>query len=252
MLVLNNARPHCGIDWLLRLRVAGHCQSARSFRAARVVAHGKFGWAGLRASLLIGLLLAMGGPAAGPQVPAPVAVQFNRGCPHSPDQAVTSSIRSADPQLRSLLIEGCRQSPTLRRLADDIGRTDGFVYLTTGACHLRAVRGCLLHTITDTGSARYLWIRISANTDWKELVATMAHELVHALEVLSQSHIRSERDLLEWYRSGTSQAYGTTTLASPFRTFETTAAIEVGTAVRSELADATRMTGVIGLRTHTQ
>ena len=163
----------------------------------------------------------MGWPAADPQAQAPVPVQINRGCPQSPDQIVTSSIRSSDPQLRSLLIEGCLQSPTLRRLADDIGRTDGVVYLATGVCPLAALRGCLLHTITDTGNARYLWIRVNSNTDRRELVATMAHELEHAREVLSHANVRTRRDLLKWYRSAGSRAYGSTTLTSPFRAYET-------------------------------
>jgi hypothetical protein len=135
-----------------------------------------------------------------------------------------------------MLIEGCRLSPTLRRLASDIGRTDGVVYLTAGPCQLRSLRACLLHTIVDTGNARYLWIRLSANTDRKELVVSIAHELQHAVEVLSHANIRNKRALLDWYRFGESQAYGTN-LGSPFRSYETTAAIDVGDAVRSELAE---------------
>jgi len=157
---------------------------------------------------------------------------------------VTSAVRSSDAEVQSLLIEGCRLSPTLRRLADAIGRTDGVVYLTTGACQLRTLRACLLHTIVDTGNARYLWIRLGANADRKELVVSMAHELQHAVEVLSHANVRSKRALLDLYRFGESQAYGSTILASPFRSYETTAAIDVADAVRSELADRSgAMTG---------
>ena len=89
---------------------------------------------------------------------------MNRGCPPSADQSTTAAVRSFDAHVQSLLIEGCRQSPTLRRLA-------------------------------------------------------------------------SERDVLDLYRSVGSQVAGDTTLASPYRTYETTTAIDVAAAVRWELAN---------------
>ena len=178
------------------------------------------------------------GPAAGRQA-APAPGPSNRGCPQFGDLIGASAVRSSDAQLQSLLVEGCRLSPTLRRLADAIGRTDGVVYLTPGSCQFRALRACLLHTIVDTGNARYLWIRLGANADRKELVVSIAHELQHAVEVLSHDELRTKRDLLDWYRFGEAQAYGSTSLANPFRSYETTAAIDVETAVRSELADRT-------------
>ena len=194
---------------------------------------------------VIGLFLAMGcalRPAPNLAV-TPATVLTHGGCPQSTEQRLKSAVRTNDALLRSLLIEGCRLSPTLRRVADEIGRTDGVVYLTPGECQIRALRACLLHTIVDTENARYLWIRLGANPDRRELVVSIAHELQHALEVLSQGGIRSKRDLLNWYRFGESQAYGIT-LASPFRSYETTAAIDVGDAVRSELADrSVAMTG---------
>ena len=197
------------------------------------------------AALVVCFVSVIGVPlAAGRQGLAPALVPNNRGCPQFGDQMMASAVRSSDAQLQSLLIEGCRLSPTLRRLSDAIGRTDGVVYLTTGPCRPRTFRACLLHTIVDTGNARYLWIRLGANADSRELVVSMAHELQHAVEVLSHNDVRSKRDLLDWYRFGESQAFGTTSLANPFRSYETTAAIDVADAVRSELADRSgAMTG---------
>lgn len=180
--------------------------------------------------------------AAGPASPTggrdalpPLPGSIDRGCLASAEEGTASAIRSPDALVRSLLIEGCRQSPTLRQLADAIGRTDGVVYITIGACPLRTLRGCLLHVIHDTGNARYLWIRLRANADSRELVGTMAHELQHALEVLARNNVRSQRDLLDFYHSFESRAYGGTTSAGPYRTYETSAAIDVAAAVRAEL-----------------
>jgi hypothetical protein len=165
----------------------------------------------------------------------PKAGLAGRGCPQS-DRGAASAIRSEDALVRSLLVDACRHSPSLQRLADAIGHTDGVVYVTLGRCPFRALRGCLLHTIEDTGNARYLWIRVGANRDQRELVATMAHELQHALEVLTRADVRNRRDLLDFYRSRESRAYSDTPRASAYRTYETTAAINLAAAVRAELA----------------
>lgn len=174
-----------------------------------------------------------------PSVSAPSATVLSpRGCPQFAEQLETSSVRSEDPVVRSLLIEGCRLSPTLRTLVDGIGRTDGVVYILTGSCPVRALRGCLLHTIEDTGHTRYLWIRMTATTHPIALVSTMAHELQHALEVLERTNVRTKRDLLDLYQSVGSHAYGGVAAAYPYRTFETKDAVDVGEAVRAELTNA--------------
>lgn len=178
------------------------------------------------------------GPAGVRDFLLPRAGPVGRGCPASAEEAAASAIRSPNTPVMDLLIDGCRRSPTLQRLADAIGRTDGVVYITIGACPIRTLRGCLLHLIEDTGNARYMWIRLSANDDSLELVSTLAHELQHALEVLARTTVRSPRDVLDFYRSFDSHGYGATTAAGPYRTYETSAAIDVGAVVRAELAAA--------------
>lgn len=166
----------------------------------------------------------------------PLAGPLGRGCPASAEDASASAIRSPNTPVMALLIDGCRRSPTLQRLADAIGRTDGVVYITIGACPIRTLRGCLLHLIEDTGNARYLWIRLNANNDSLDLVSVLAHELQHALEVLARTTVRSPRDLFDFYQSVESGAYGATAPAGPYRTYETHAAINVAAVVRAELA----------------
>lgn len=177
-------------------------------------------------------------PASVRDVLPPLAGPVGRGCPASAEEASASAIRSPDTPVMALLIDGCRRSPTLQRLADEIGRTDGVVYITIGACPIRTLRGCLMHVIEDTGNARYMWIRLSANKDSLVLVSTLAHELQHALEVLARTTVRSQRDLLDFYKSFESHAYGATTAAGPYRTYETSAAIDVAAIVRAELSAA--------------
>ena len=201
----------------------------------------------MRSLLIIIGLLATGcatvqQPAQGLAAP-PGTVLGHRGCPRSTEQRNQSAIRTNDALLRSLLIEGCRLSPTLRALADAIGRTDGIVYITPGACPIRTLRACLLHKVQDTGDARYLWIRLGANADSTALVSSMAHELQHALEVLEQPKLRSQRDVLDFYQTVGSPAYGGGSL---YRTYETNAAIDVTEKVRAELTKASGLLSTAG------
>lgn len=145
-------------------------------------------------------------------------------------------IRTLDASVQAVLADGYRRSPTLQRLAADVARTDGIVYVQADPCPVRNLRACLLHTILDTGEFRYLWIRIKPGEDQSEMVASMAHELQHAHEVLSQKWIRSRWDMLTFYRSTEAGAFGRTPLGSAFTSYETQAAIDITSKVRSELA----------------
>lgn len=153
-------------------------------------------------------------------------------------EGVEWRIRSLDPSVQALLRDGYRRSPTLQRLAQEVAGTDGIVYFQAGDCPVRTLRACLLHTILDAGDFRYLWIRIKPDEPPDEMVASVAHELQHALEVLSQTWIRNRWDLLTFYRSFAAGAFGSTPVGSVFTSYETTAAIEITGKVRSELAAA--------------
>jgi hypothetical protein len=146
------------------------------------------------------------------------------------------AIRPLDPSVEALLAEGYQRSATLLRLADDLARTDGIVYIQSGRCPIPGLRACLLHSIKATGSVRYVWIRIRPEGDPDTLMASIAHELQHALEVLRQPWIRNRWDVLTFYRSGIPGAFGTTPQGSPVASFETGAAVDVTVKVRAELA----------------
>lgn len=151
---------------------------------------------------------------------------------------VRSRIRSLNASVQALLADGYRRSPTLQRLAVDVARTDGIVYLQAGECPVRTLRACLLHTILDAGDFRYLWIRIKPEDAADEMVTSIAHELQHAFEVLSRKWIRNRWDMLTFYRSAGAGASGSTPIGSVFTSYETRAAIDITGKVRSELSAA--------------
>ena len=139
--------------------------------------------------------------------------------------APDARVRGVSTRVVAVIIEAAAQSKTFRGLVDQIGTTDGVVYVAEGQCR-NAVRACLLHTMTAMGPHRVLWIIVDARNTDRELMADIGHELQHAVEVLSNRNVRSNSAMTLLYnRIG--NACG--------RRFETDAAIGAGNVVRAEL-----------------
>ena len=153
--------------------------------------------------------------------------------------AQDTHIRTDDPGIRALIAEGSVHSPTFKRLIDAVDATDGIVYLLRGSCHF-GVRACLLQQMTYAGSHRVLRLVIEQQkADWA-LLPTIAHELAHAHEVLSDREVRSAKDMFALYvRIGIdppqSSMQGRSRAA-----FETQSAIDTGQRVREELERVAR------------
>jgi hypothetical protein len=137
-----------------------------------------------------------------------------------------SRVRAEDPGLAAMIREATGQSSTFRHLVDAIDGSDGIVYVIRGRCRNR-VRACLLLWMGVAGQNRILRVIVDERTrPGLELIASIAHELRHALEVLGEPGVRNGFAMLELYkRNGAIR--GTT--------FETQAAIESGDAVYNEL-----------------
>jgi hypothetical protein len=134
-------------------------------------------------------------------------------------------VRSASPRIMGIMIEAAAQSKTFRGLVDQIGTTDGFVYVAEGPCG-HDVHACLLFTITMAGPHRVLWIHVDPQKSDRDLMASIGHELQHAVEVLSNRTIESGRAMYLLYFEKCHRCGGA---------IETYAAIRAGIAVREEL-----------------
>lgn len=161
----------------------------------------------------------------------------------------TRPVRSLDPAIGALLQSGCQRSPTLRRLSEEIGRTNGIIYIEAGSCPYQRLRACMLHSMYEAGTNRYLWIRVAVEGKADAVAATIAHELQHALEVLQHAWIRSRWDVIQFYRSADSRAFSSRA-DGPFQSYETPAAIGRAAAVSAELAATTATTETAGVRDH--
>lgn len=144
----------------------------------------------------------------------------------------TARVRSTDATILNLLNEGNDRSATFRTLTDKIARTDGIVYIEFGYCSFGHLNGCLLPFIAASHCDRYLRILVTPDKSRRshdQLVAVVAHEMRHALEVLEQKEVVDVPTMEAMYRKiGTPLTGGMTG-------YETSAARAAGDAVLSEL-----------------
>lgn len=136
-------------------------------------------------------------------------------------------VRGVGPRFVAAIGEAAAQSKTFRGLVDQIGTTDGIVFVEEGQCG-HGVHACLLFRIALAGPNRLLWILVDPRKSDRDLMASIGHELQHAVEVLSNRTIKSGAAMYSLYfekchRCGSGGA------------FETYAATRAGTAVRDEL-----------------
>ena len=141
--------------------------------------------------------------------------------------APDARVRGVSSRMVAVINDAAARSKTFHALVDQIGGTDGIVYVAEGQCG-HGVRACLLHTMTLMGPNRVLRILIDPRNVDRDLIGSVGHELQHALEVLSDHNIRSGSAMLLFYKKeGLNEG----------SRFETDAAIKVGRAVRAELAE---------------
>jgi hypothetical protein len=173
----------------------------------------KSGWRGV---MVVVVLIAAGRVSTHGQAAGTV------GIPAAPN----ARVRAEDPALSALIRQAIDQSATFRGLVEAIQATDGIVYVIRGRCG-HYVRACLLLWMANAGPNRMLRVVVdnSRQTDI-ETMASLGHELRHALEVLAEPSVRTGYGMLSLYkRNGAVQG----------ETFETEAAIAAGDAVYNEL-----------------
>ena len=114
-------------------------------------------------------------------------------------ETVGPRVRSSHPYIRAMIEEAAQRSPTFRRLIENIEATDGIVYVEQGVCG-HHVRACLAMMVTPTGDYRFLRVLIDARQpDWN-VMATIGHELQHALEVLENRTITTSEAIYLFYK----------------------------------------------------
>ena len=153
------------------------------------------------------------------------------------DQALhLSRVRSENPSIGAVVRDATMRSVTFRQLVDTIDGTDGLVYIEQGKCG-HGVRACLLMSVKIAGPSRMLRVIIGDSRPNCRMMASIGHELRHAVEVLSDPHIRSDSAIFSSY-----ERLGRATDSSRF---ETEAAMHAGLDVDTECGRSEALTGPV-------
>jgi hypothetical protein len=145
----------------------------------------------------------------------------------------TWRVRSTDPRVIDLVREGTERSATFRTLVDTIGRSNGIVYVEFGYCAFGHLDGCLLPFLAPAHGERYLRIVVTDDRTLRthdHLLAVIAHEMRHALEVLEQQEVVTIAAMEALYRK-----IGVP-LTGGLSGYETSAARAAGDEVLTELS----------------
>jgi hypothetical protein len=150
-------------------------------------------------------------------------VTFARPADASPTH---SRLRAIDARLLSLIQESLRRSATFAEMARRLQSSDVILYVVPARELPSDLLGRLMF-VCDAGLVRYLRAEIHMRRTDTDLMAMIAHELQHALEIAADPEVRNEQGVRRLYaRIGCSRR--------PDR-FDTKAADEAGARVRSEL-----------------
>jgi hypothetical protein len=155
-----------------------------------------------------------------PDPSPPVAEWWKNGGPR---------IRLVDDRIKALFRTGLERSGLLRELVERVDAGNVVVYIGLNLAIDKSLAGSLAF-VGDVGSYRYLRVAINPNLRPEHIIASLAHELQHVLEVVAHPEVRSEADLLALYRRIGHENRVSATLG-----WETAAAQQVSRDVRREL-----------------
>lgn len=188
-------------------------------------------------TLLLSLSVLAGAPADPVREPSATAVAGRSPLPSSPMpilatwQAGGPRIRAMDARVGRLLAAGLQRSSVVRDLVSRIEGRDVIVYVGLSRTLGRHGLAGSLGFVGQAGAYRYLRAWLNPDLPHDHLVAALAHELRHVIEIIEHAEVRSEGQLVDLYRRIGRQTRGGQTSG-----WETDAAWQVGQDVRIELA----------------
>jgi hypothetical protein len=149
--------------------------------------------------------------------------------PTSATATAFPNIRTSNPFLAELIANVRTQSPIFEEMIGRVERSDVIVYFEAVPRFDTGMRGCV-HFMGASGGYRYIRAQIKTMMNRYDVVASLAHELQHAIEIADHPEVRSEDTLADLYRRIGDER--------EWRTFETTGAQTAGRAVRAEVLGA--------------
>jgi hypothetical protein len=142
-------------------------------------------------------------------------------------------IRPQDPRTARFLKDGLRRSATMRGLAERIEASNVIVYVGIDPMMRSSLTGAL-SLVTASGDFRYVRAHISGGQIPDLMIATLAHEFQHVVEVIDHPSVVDDESLVTLYRR-----IGVAGNDRRHASWETMAARDVGAQVRRELGART-------------
>jgi hypothetical protein len=145
-------------------------------------------------------------------------------------QASVPHLRPDTQGLRALTARAAERSPIVRALIDQLDQSSVIVYLRHRVFGPVTVDGHI-GLLSASATHRFLVIELACDRSELTQMATLGHELYHALEIAGESSVVDTPTLMRFYTHVGSalQPMGVT------MTFETQAAADTGARVRHEL-----------------
>jgi hypothetical protein len=145
------------------------------------------------------------------------------------DEEPKPRLRATDADTQALVLRGLAESPSLRALVDRLEQTDVVVYLKCG--RLRGGVDGQLTFVSAVGGFRYVIVQIAWHLPMQRRIATLGHEVQHALEIAAHPSIVDQGSMKEAYsRIGFERDHPNRGAA-----FDTEAAVRVGERIWKEL-----------------
>lgn len=142
--------------------------------------------------------------------------------------ANTARVRAADGRTAAILRDGLNRSETVRALVEELERSNVIVYLEIQWNLKRGLAGNLAW-VAATKTFRYVRISLNPELTADAMVATLGHELQHAVEIARERSIVSGEAMAGYYeRNGLD-------ITSHWHGWDTLAARRAGEDVRREL-----------------
>ena len=106
-----------------------------------------------------------------------------------------AGVRTSDARLAEAIRTGADQSRTFADLVRAVAELNGIVYVEPGTCR-RHARACLTAQVTTAGRHRILFVLVDPGLPESWVIELIAHELQHAVEVLSDRSVSMSGALL--------------------------------------------------------
>ena len=107
-------------------------------------------------------------------------------------------VRGLSPKMKELIELAKRRSATFKSLVETLEQSDVVVYLENTKALPSGLDGRLMF-LTKAGGVRYLHAQVTASLNAEELIAVVAHELQHAVEVAAHPEVRDAATLGSLY-----------------------------------------------------